>query len=476
MAEVIGNILKILLFILNEIYTDTHSQGSCGKDSSKKHWWNLDGKKYQIWDSVLVHRKQKLFLSVYVDDIKIAEKKQNLAPMWKKLMKNVDIEEPTSFLDHVYLGCTQRKCKPNERIIEQYNKMFESRVSTWATEKLPGLEKLRAKISAWSSDMERPARKCMERYCELANKKTEQLYKVSSPCLHDHQIKKKVQMKNKGELSEVCSRIVLTCLYLARIGRPDILWSVNKLAWSVTRWTQACDRRLARLISYIHHTSDYRQWCHLGNAAQLCRFGSFQDSDFAGDLEDSKWTSGGVLYICGSRIPISWICKKQTSVSHSSTESEIISLDTGLRMDGLLSLDLWDLVIEVLRTTQGIPKPNQVSTRETSVVQPSTPKIQQVLDQNVDLSNVDQVPSNAHLSEKESQLYIYEDNEAVIKMIIKRRSPTMRHVSRTHWVALDWLFDRIKLGRHFDKRQLHAWWVAQFVASFQHNEQHHIFP
>ena len=38
-----------------------------------------------------------------------------------------------------------------------------------------------------------------------------------------------------------------------------------------------------------------------------------------------------------------------------------------------------------------------------------------------------------------------EDNEAVIKLIIKGRSPTMRHVSRTHRVALDWLFDRIKL-------------------------------
>ena len=42
-------------------------------------------------------------------------------------------------------------------------------------------------------------------------------------------------------------------------------------------------------------------------------------------------------------------------------------------------------------------------------------------------------------------LYIFEDNEAVIKMIIKGRSPTMRHVSRTHKVALDWLINRISL-------------------------------
>ena len=43
-------------------------------------------------------------------------------------------------------------------------------------------------------------------------------------------------------------------------------------------------------------------------------------------------------------------CKKQTSVSHSYTESEIISLDAALRMDGPLALDLWDMVIGVLRS------------------------------------------------------------------------------------------------------------------------------
>ena len=47
-------------------------------------------------------------------------------------------------------------------------------------------------------------------------------------------------------------------------------------------------------------------------------------------------------------VPISWMCKKQTSVSHSSTESEIISLDAGLRLDGTPVLDLWDLIVAVL--------------------------------------------------------------------------------------------------------------------------------
>ena len=62
-----------------------------------------------------------------------------------------------------------------------------------------------------------------------------------------------------------------------------------------------------------------------------------------------------------------------------------------------------------------------------------------------DLDNVDFVPSNVNSSHQEALLYVFEDNEAVIKIIIKGRSPTMRHVSRTHRVALDWLFVGINL-------------------------------
>ena len=63
------------------------------------------------------------------------------------------------------------------------------------------------------------------------------------------------------------------------------------------------------------------------------------------------------------------------------------------------------------------------------------------------LNSIDCVPSNVQSSHQEPLLHVFEDNEAVIKMIIKGRSPTVRHVSRTHRVALDWLFDRIYLDR-----------------------------
>ena len=180
------------------------------------------------------------------------------------------------------------------------------------------------------------------------------------------------------------------------------------------------------------------------NTAKQCRLGLFQGSDFAEDLEDSKSTSGGTLCVFGSHtfVPISWMCKKQTSVSHSSTESEIISLDAGLRLDGIPALDLWDLIVLVFgNTTQNHDRTGQpVVGRDTS----HEPSKQSRRMFNV-LNNVDRVPSNVQFSHQEALLYVFEDNEAVIKMIRKGRSPTMRHVSRTHRVALDWFFDRINL-------------------------------
>ena len=113
------------------------------------------------------------------------------------------------------------------------------------------------KTVAWSCDMEGHARQCIQRCCELTNKTVEQLFKVSSPCVVDYQFKQE-EFKSVREMSEVCSQIVLKSLYWRRIRRPDILWLVDKLARSVTRWIVACDRRLSRLISYTYHTNDFR--------------------------------------------------------------------------------------------------------------------------------------------------------------------------------------------------------------------------
>ena len=164
--------------------------------------------KVSSWECLFVQREKGLFLSVFVDDIKLSGKKQNIDPMWKVLMEEVELGEPTSFLDHVYLGCTRRQCEISKDIVDNYRTMFESMISAGATAKLPCSENLR--ISAWSYDMEGRAKKCVLRYCELANKTTQQLCKVSAPCIDDHHFKEQ-ELKSVGKLSKVCSQIVLKC-------------------------------------------------------------------------------------------------------------------------------------------------------------------------------------------------------------------------------------------------------------------------
>ena len=103
----------------------------------------------------------------------------------------------------------KEKCSTHEFLLQQLKK-------------LPGREKAHAKTVALLYDMEAHAQKCVERFCEWVNKKTKQSYQVSTPCLDDHNFKKE-ELEAVGELSNVCSHIVLKCLYLARIGRLDIL-------------------------------------------------------------------------------------------------------------------------------------------------------------------------------------------------------------------------------------------------------------
>ena len=85
--------------------------------------------------------------------------------------------------------------------------------------------------------MEGHAQNCVERFCELANKKTEQLCKVSSPCLDDYHFKEE-ELESVGGVSKVSSQIVFKCLYLARTGRLANLHelSLNGLALVTNAW------------------------------------------------------------------------------------------------------------------------------------------------------------------------------------------------------------------------------------------------
>ena len=91
------------LFVLNEIWTVILWQDYHGKSNLRKSYWNTVGRRFPNWESLLVNCEKRTILVCVCGRHKIGWEKQNIDPMWKVLNKVVDLGEPTSFRDHVYL-------------------------------------------------------------------------------------------------------------------------------------------------------------------------------------------------------------------------------------------------------------------------------------------------------------------------------------------------------------------------------------
>ena len=186
----------------------------------------------------------------------------------------------------------------------------------------------------------------------------------------------------RGELADHACKCLMKFLWLGRLARPDIVKPIGDLASQVTRWTRNCDRQLHRLACYLHATRHYQLVGKVNDPPNMLRLRLFVDADFAGDRLDTKSTNGGYLVLVGPNtfFPLAWVCKKQTSVSRSTTESEVIH---SLFLEALPALSLWETLLG------------------RSVV-----------------------------------LEVLEDNQATIIVVRKGYSPKLRHIQRTHRVNL----------------------------------------
>ena len=263
--------------------------------------------------------------------------------------------------------------KISQDIVDNYRTMFESRISSGRTEKLPYSENLR--ISSWSYDVEGHA------------KKSTTLQSIYSM----HWWPPLERTRN-----EICWRIVTSML--PNCSKMAFAWHEWEDLIFYGQWINLQDPPqnglkpvtntwLDWFLSFIIRVNinNIVMWVIL---QKQCRLGLFQDSDFAGDLEDSKSTSEGTLCVFGSHtfVPTSWMCKKQTSVSRSSTESEITSLDAGLRLDGIPALDLWDRIVSVSgNMTQTSERPGRPVIIDRSQWSQGKTNV---------LNNIDCVPSN----------------------------------------------------------------------------------
>ena len=172
-------------------------------------------------------------------------------------------------------------------------------------------------------------------------------------------------------------------LWLSRLSRPDLSFIVTRLASRVTSWTKFEDRQLHRCISYVNCTKDFILKGEVDHQSDPI-LEVFTDADFASCQHSAKSTSGLWIQINtgnGAVFPIFWQAKKQGSVARSTTESEIISMATG--MFG-----------EVLNLQTFIE----------------------------------------YLMQKPIQLVFHQDNDAVLKILKNKYSAKLKHMNRVHKV------------------------------------------
>ena len=115
------------------------------------------------------------------------------------------------------------------------------------------------------------------------------------------------------------------------------------------KWSVNDDKKLYRLVCYLNSTNDLSLKCFLGDRPEHCHVVNYTDADFAGDRVGLKSTTGGYIAVVGPNIfvPITAVCKKQTCVSHSSTESEIVAAELTVRTEGLQALTFWEHVVRL---------------------------------------------------------------------------------------------------------------------------------
>ena len=100
-----------------------------------------------------------------------------------------------------------------------------------------------------------------------------------------------------GELNGP-SKILMKALWLARLSRPDVLKPICDLASCVQKWTRACDKKLCRLIAYLHHTPHYRLLSYCGDATENLSLRLYVDADFAGSRSEGDARSSSGSWLC----------------------------------------------------------------------------------------------------------------------------------------------------------------------------------
>jgi hypothetical protein len=314
------------------------------------------------WRSCFWHTRLKLYLTVYVDDFKLSGPKESLDEGWSLIRG----QHPKTF----GRGIKTDNPKPSNRYLGCYHNVDGHSIEY---------------------EMKDFMRECCNKYCGLAGASHTCLVPSKTPFLDEACLEEDDHVE-QGDLGDEASSILMKILYGARMARYDLLRATCALASKITKWTRACDKKLYKLVCYINSTLDYVLKGSVHDPLDKLSLKLFADADFAGCEKTARSTSGVFLCLVGPNtfMPLAAISKKQSCVSHSTPEAELVAVDLALRAEGLPALDVWEVIL-------GRPV----------------------------------------------KLAFQEDNQAAIVVLQSGYSTALRHMGRTHKVCLKWLHERI---------------------------------
>ncbi|CAE7293066.1 GIP [Symbiodinium sp. CCMP2592] len=350
---------KPVVLLLRALYGHPEAGGLWEKHL-KEVLRNMGGQELPEYPGNFRFPETKLLLSTYVDDLTLSGPQEEHQPFWDALCKVVDVEPP----EPVYRILGRNHCTIN--------------AEPEGTENAA----LGALRGAMAFDMFDYAQQTVDLYKGLTGLKA--LKHAATPFAPEASLPVS-QEEIAGELAPNACKVLMKALWLGRLARPDLVKPIGDLATKVQKWSRNDDKKLLRLISYIDSTKTHRLVGTVSDGPRELHLALYVDADFAGERDDAKSTSGGFLVLKGPNtfFPLAWVSKRQTSVSRSTTESEIVSLAHSLFQEALPALQLW----------------------------------QTILDYPI-------------------RLIIHEDNQATILVAKKGYSPKLRHIARTHKVNL----------------------------------------
>ena len=339
------------------------SAGKCWEDHlvgilKQQGWEPIPGMKSCFFNYRAGSKLGPVFLCVYVDDFIMSGK--SLKPLWDQLLTQIKFGEAPQPIDR-FLGVKHTITK-------------------------------RDGVMTCEFDMSDFAKSCVQRYCVLSKRDKDKLPKADTPSFREVPVF--ADNDEPGNYASLAPSLLMKPLYLARCARPELSFTIAKLARRITRWTRADDRAIDRMYAYINATAKFVLTGSLKiGCAETIVLKDFPDADLAGDAETARSTSGMWLELCdgfGHSFPVEWSSKLQTVVSHSTPEAELVSMSRSMREFALPIQGMWTLLLG------------------RSVI-----------------------------------LEVHEDNTSTIEILKKGYSSKLSHLSRTHRISLAWTAEQV---------------------------------